>query len=117
MTVTVMHVARAFSAQPTLSECLDGMDVVEAPLPEALASGTLHPDVLWVSAALPADVEALHVRYPGSRILATPGRTASASDIVRLIARADLVLRDEGVVLAAAGVQVLCRRRTAVSVA
>jgi hypothetical protein len=111
MTVTVLHVTRAFSAQPTLSEYLDGMDVVEAPLPEALAAGSLHPDVLWVSAALPADVEALHTRYPRARILATPGRTATSGDVVRLIAQADLVLRDEGIVLAAAGVQVLCRRR------
>jgi hypothetical protein len=117
MTVTVLHVTRAFSAQPTLSECLDGMDVVETPLPEALASGSLHPDVVWVSFALPADVEALHVRYPWARILATPGRTASAADVVRLISAADLVLRDEGVVLAAAGVQVLCRRRAPASVA
>jgi hypothetical protein len=117
MTVTVLHVTRAFSAQPTLSECLDGLDVVEAPLPEALAPGTMHPDVVWVSAALPTDVEALHSRYPHARILATPSRTASAGDVVRLIAQADLVLRDEGVVLAAAGVQVLCRRRAPAHVA
>lgn len=73
--MTVLHVTRAFSAEPTLSECLDGADVVEAPLPEALAPGNVHPD------------------------------------LVRLIAQADLVLRDEGVVLAAAGLQVLFRRR------
>jgi hypothetical protein len=117
MTLTVLHVTRAFSAQPTLSEYLPAADVVEAPLPEALAPGALSPDVVWVSAALPVDVEALHERYPAARILATPGRSASSTDVARLIDQADLVLRDEGIVLAAAGVQALCRRRPHVAAA
>jgi uncharacterized membrane protein YgcG len=113
MSVTVLHVTRAFSAQPTLSECLPDADVVEAPLAEALAPGRRPPDVLWVSSASPAEVEALHARYPASAVLATPARTASAKDVVELIRLADLVLADEGIVLAAAGVQALRRRREA----
>lgn len=112
MTATglVLHVTRAFSAQPTLSECLDDVRVVECPLPEALMPGRRCPEIVWVSAALPADVEALRARYPQARILATPARNASSGDVGQLIASADLVLRDEGVVLAAAGIQALRRR-------
>jgi len=115
MSVTVLHVTRAFSAQPTLSEYLPEATVLETPLPEALARVGLRPDVVWVSSALPADVEALRGHFPDAAVLASPARTASSRDVVRLISAADLVLADEGVVLAAAGLQVLCRRRLAVS--
>lgn len=117
MSVTVLHVTRAFSAQPTLSEYLPDAVVTEAPMPEAMALGRLRPDVVWLSSALPGDVEAIRSRYPEAAVLATPARTASAVDVVRLIELADLVLADDGVVLAAAGVQVLCRRRARTQVA
>lgn len=110
---TVLHVTRAFSAEPTLSECLVDVRVVEVPLPEALAPGGLRPDVVWISSALPPDVEALRRRFPRARILATPARTATSPDVVQLIGSADLVLPDEGVLLAAAGVHALCRRTLA----
>ena len=110
VTVTVLHVTRAFSAQPTLGGCLSGMDVVEVPLLEALSPARESPEVIWDSSATAVDVASLRRRYPLARILATPPRAATEPDVVRLIAVADLVLRDEGVMLAAAGVQALHRR-------
>jgi hypothetical protein len=94
MTVTVLHVTRAFSAQPTLGECLaeclgDPL-VIEAPMAEALAPNA------W-------------------RLLATPARTGEP-DTLALIGQADPVLDDEGVVLAAAALQALCRRRAPANV-
>jgi len=46
-------------------------------------------------------------------VLATPRRAASSDERVDLIGEADLVLLDEGVVLAAAGLQALSRRTVA----
>jgi len=112
---TVLHVTRAFSAQPTLGECLDGATVVESPLAEALV-GSLLPTAVWVSGALPADVEAVRARFGGVPVLATPSRRASTADLVGLIRAADLVLPDEGVLLAAAGLLALIRRAPAASV-
>jgi hypothetical protein len=110
-TVTVLHVARAFSAQPTLGEVLgDAVRVVEAPLAEALARGDLGPDLVWVSSATAPEVRAVRDRFPHARVLATPHRTATSDDRVALIEEADLVLLDEGIVLAAAGLQALSRR-------
>jgi hypothetical protein len=110
MTLTVLHVARAFSAQPTLSECLGDAVVVEAPLAEALAGSSL-PDVIWVSSASPEQVGAVRRHFPAARILATPQLRVDPQQVIRLIAcGADLVLQDEGVVLAAAGLQALSRR-------
>jgi hypothetical protein len=112
MNLQVLHVARAFSAQPTLGDCLGEATVVESPLAEALA-GDLRPDLIWVSGATPGDVDAVRRRFPSARILATPPRRAGHDEVVRLIAGgADLVLPDEGVLLAAAGLDALSRRRT-----
>jgi len=112
MSLQIVHVARAFSAQPTLGVYLDDATVVEAPLPEVLG-GALRPDVIWVSAAAPAEVAAVRLRFPACRILATPARRADADEVVELIAAgADLVLQDEGVLLAAAGLHALSRRRS-----
>jgi len=117
MNLSVLHVARAFSAQPTLSECLEDAVVVEAPLAEALAGSAL-PDVIWVSSATPELVDAVRRRFPATRILATPRRPADPEQVIRLIAAgADLVLQDEGVMLAAAGLQALSRRRVPVALA
>jgi hypothetical protein len=117
MNLSVLHVARAFSAQPTLSECLGDAVVVEAPLAEALAASTL-PDVIWVSSATPEQVDAVRRHFPAARILATPRPPADPDQVIRLIAAgADLVLQDEGVVLAAAGLQALSRRRVQVALA
>jgi hypothetical protein len=113
MTVTVMHVARAFSAQPTLGELLGDVHVVELPLAEALAGHLLDPDLVWVSGAVPDDVHAIRRRFPWARLLATPRRNAPPEERVALISEADLVLTDEGVVLAAAGLQALSRRLAA----
>jgi len=109
--VTVLHVARAFSAQPTLGELLgDAVRVVEAPIAEALARPDLRPDLVWVSTATADDVRAVRRLFPRARVLATPRRTALSGERVELIGEADLVLVDEGVVLAAAGLQALSRR-------
>jgi len=113
MTVTVMHVARAFSAQPTLGELLGDVRVVEVPMAEALARHGLQPDLIWISSAVAADVRAVRERFPRARVLATPRRGASSPERVELIGEADLVLLDEGVVLAAAGLQALSRRLVA----
>jgi hypothetical protein len=110
MTVTVMHVARAFSAEPTLGELLDGVRVIEVPLAEALARRGLAPDLVWVSAATPDAVRAVRQRFPGASILATLRRNAPPGERVALIRDADLVLTDEGIVLAAAGLLALSRR-------
>ena len=112
--MTVLHVARAFSAQPTLGELLgDDVRVLEAPLVEALTWRDLNPDLVWVSTATAADVRAVRARFPRARVLATPRRAASSDERVDLIGEADLVLLDEGVVLAAAGLQALSRRTVA----
>ncbi len=109
--VTVLHVARAFSAQPTLGEILgDDVRVVEAPMAETLARHDLHPDLVWVSTATADDVRDVRRRFPRARVLATPRRAADPRERVELIREADLVLVDEGVVLAAAGLQALSRR-------
>ena len=81
--VTVLHVARAFSAQPTLGELLGD------------------------------DVRSVRRQFPHARVLATPRRAATSDERVDLIGEADLVLLDEGVVLAAAGLQALSRRACA----
>lgn len=113
--MTVLHVERAFSAQPTLGELLGDVRVVELPLAEALAPSDVDPDLIWISTALPADLRALRLRFPCARVLATPRRSASSQERVELISEADLVLTDEGVVLAAAGLQALSRRLGAVA--
>jgi hypothetical protein len=111
-TVTVLHVARAFSAQPTLGEVLgDDVRVVEAPMAEALARRDLHPDLVWVSTAGADDVRTVRRHFPRTRVLATPRQAVDARERVALIGEADLVLVDEGVVLAAAGLQALSRRQ------
>ena len=116
MTTHVLHVVRAFSAQPTLGDALvavlpEGAVVHEAPFPEALVSHDV-PDVVWVSSADAASVDALRERFPTASLLATLPARATTSDVVVLLAHgADLVLRDEGVVLAAAGIASLARRR------
>jgi hypothetical protein len=108
--VRVLHVARGFSAQPTLRDALGDADVVEVPLAEAVLRP--EPDLVWVSDARPEEVLALRERFPGAGLLATLGLRADPDDVVLLLAcGADLVLRDEGVLLAAAGLQSLARRR------
>ncbi len=120
MSTHVLHVVRAFSAQPTLGDALVAAlagDVVvhEAPLAEALA-GHDRPDVVWVSSADDATVTAVRARFPDAGVLATLGAGAPTADVVGAIARgADLVLRDEGVLLAAAGIVALARRPRAVA--
>lgn len=116
MTLQVLHVVRAFSAQPTLgialAQILPGGAVVhEEPFPEALVSHVV-PDVVWVSSADPICVDALRERFPGAALLATLPAHAPAAHVVRVLdCGADLVLRDEGVLLAAAGIAALARRR------
>lgn len=116
MTLRVLHVVRAFSAQPTLAALLSqalpgGVAVHEAPFPEAVV-GHDQPDVVWVSSADAVCVDALRERFPQAALLATLPAHAPAGDVVLVLgAGADLVLRDEGVVLAAAGILALARRR------
>jgi hypothetical protein len=111
MTRCAVHVTRAFSAQPTLRDQLGpGYEVHELPLAEALA----YPrpvDLVWVSDGEPATVAAVHARYPDASLLVTLPRFATTADVLEALALgADLVLRDEGVVLAAAALAALGRR-------
>jgi hypothetical protein len=111
--MTVLHVVRAFSAQPTLGAALPDARVVELPLADALG-GHLVPDLVWMSSAQPGEVLLLRRHLPRVGLLATLPRLADPDEVVLLFAHgADLVLRDEGVLLAAAGLQSLARRRSA----
>jgi hypothetical protein len=118
MTTHVLHVVRAFSAQPTLGDTLAatlpcGATVHEAPLAEALA-GADRPDVVWVSSADPDTVRTVRERFPDAALLATLPAQATTSDVVLALAHgADLALRDEGVLLAAGGITSLARRHRA----
>lgn len=111
----VLHVTRGFSAQPTLRDALPaGTRVLERPLAEALA-GLDVPDVVWVSSATADAVHALRRRFPQASLLATVPPAAPPEDVVLLIAHGtDLVLRDGGVLLGAAAVGALVRRRVPV---
>ncbi len=113
---TVLHVERAFSAQPTLGDALGpDAEVHELPLAEALAS-ELEPDLVWSSDATPDTLHLLRLRFPGAALLATVGRNAVPDVVLLLFAHgADLVLRDEGVLLAAAALESLGRRREALT--
>jgi hypothetical protein len=108
----VVHVERAFSAQPTLGDALGPAAVVhELPLAEALA-GQLRPDVIWASDATLDLVHLLHEHFPEANILATLPRKASTRAVLDLLTEgADLVLRDEGILLAAAALHAMARRR------
>jgi len=108
----VIHVERAFSAQPTLGGALGASCVVhELPLPDALACG-FEPDLIWASDATPDLVHLLRGQFPDAQLLATLPRRADSAAVLALLAEgADLVLRDEGVLLAAAALQAMARRR------
>jgi hypothetical protein len=85
--------------------------VVEQPLEEALA-GHRHPDAVWLSAATPDGVRSLRDRFPQVPLLATVRGSARSEDVLAALAGgADLALRDEGVVLAAAALASIIRRR------
>jgi hypothetical protein len=107
----VLHITLGFSAEPALSaELGPAVQVAERPLAAALA-GPDDPDLVWVSDATPADVEATRHRFPRAGVLATlPVRATPDAVVVLLASGADLVLRDEGVLLAAAALQALSRR-------
>ena len=112
MTRCALHVNRAFSAQPTLRDQLGpDFDVHELPLAEALAWHR-PVELVWVSDGEPGTVAAVHAHFPDAALLATLPRTASTADVLEALALgADLVLRDEGIVLAAAALAALGRRR------
>jgi hypothetical protein len=107
----VLHVERAFSAQPTLSNVLGaGARIHEMPLPEALAHAA-DPDLIWASDATTDSVHLLRQQFPQARLLATvPRGTGSPSVLALLAAGADLVLHDEGILLAAAALEAMARR-------
>jgi hypothetical protein len=108
----VIHVERAFSAQPTLGDALGPSCVVhEMPLPDALACG-FEADLVWASDASPDLVHLLRSQFPAAHLLATLPRAAEPKAVLALLDEgADLVLRDEGVLLAAAALQSMARRR------
>lgn len=108
----VLHVERAFSAQPTLGDTLGpSVTVHELPLAEALA-GDLDPDLIWASDATPDLVHLLHEHFPDAQLLATLPRSVGTKAVLALLAEgAALVLRDEGVLLAAAALRAMARRR------
>lgn len=108
----VLHVTRAFSAEPTLSITLgESMEVREVPLAEAVLSED-EPDLLWIADPRPDDLRALRQRFPTTSMLVTAIESgAGASQVVELLdAGADLVLHDSSVVGAAAGLASLGRR-------
>jgi hypothetical protein len=107
----VIHVERAFSAQPTLGDALGSRAVVhELPLAEALAS-SLAPDLIWASDATPDLVHLLRTHFPTAGLLATLPRDAGPKAVLTLLDEgADLVLRDEGILLTAAALQAMARR-------
>jgi hypothetical protein len=109
----VIHVERAFSAQPTLGNALGpGAVVHELPLAEALVVDLdAGPELIWASDATPDLVHLLRERFPRSLLLATLPRGANPEAVLALLDEgADLVLRDEGVLLAAAALQSMARR-------
>jgi hypothetical protein len=108
----VLHVERAFSAQPTLGDALGPAVVVqELPLAEAMAA-EVDPDLIWASEAGPNLVHLLHEHFPGAQLLATVPPSAGPKAVLALFHEgADLVLRDEGILLTAAALQALARRR------
>lgn len=108
---TVLHVERAFSAQPTLGDLLGrDVEVRELPLAEALAGNTT-PDIVWSSDTTADVVRILRLRFPRSQLLATVPPRCDPATVVLLFAHgADLVLRDEGVLLAAAAMGSMLRR-------
>jgi hypothetical protein len=108
----VLHVERAFSAQPTLGDALGPVAVVhELPLAEVLTCA-VDPDLIWASEAVPDLVHLLHEHFPGAQLLATLPRGAGPKAVVTLLDEgADLVLQDEGILLAAAALQSMARRR------
>jgi hypothetical protein len=107
----VLHVERAFSAQPTLGDALGPVAVVqELPLAEALVCRA-DPDLIWASEAGPDLVHLLHEHFPQARLLATLPRSAGPKAVLALLDQgADLVLREEGILLAAAALQSMARR-------
>ncbi len=116
MVVEAVHVTRASSAQPTLGCALaqslgDDVRVVELALVEALGAQCT-ADLLWVSDAAADDVDLLRARHPAAAMLVTVPRQAPPEAVLLLLAHgADLVLRDEGVVLVAAAMAALARRQ------
>jgi hypothetical protein len=108
----VLHVERAFSAQPTLGNALGSECTVhELPLPDALAC-RFAPDLIWASDATTDLIHVLRAQFPTSHLLATVPRTADSRAVLALLDEgADLVLRDEGILLAAAALQSMARRR------
>jgi hypothetical protein len=109
----VLHVTRAFSAQPTLGDLLGPrVRIQEMPEAEAMA-GNLDPDIVWASDTTMDLIRPLRLRFPRARLIGTVPADGDPTEVVLLYAHgADLVLRDEGVLLAAATVASLLRRGT-----
>jgi hypothetical protein len=108
----VVHIERAFSAQPTLGDALGPQATIrELPLPE-LTAGRLCPDLIWISSATEDTVHLVRECFPTAQLLATVPRSTGPKPVLALMeAGADLVLRDEGILLAAAALQSMARRR------
>jgi hypothetical protein len=112
----VLHVTRGFSAEPTLSGILSQEPllagcprVVELPFAQALTTVPA-PELIWVSTDRPYEVQAVRDHFPHSSIMATTGREAPPETILLFLASgADLVIRDEGVTLAAVALRSLAR--------
>lgn len=126
----VLHIAHAFSAEPTLSIALqsffdrlrtDDVEnintlICEKPFDEAIVWPQV-PDLVWFSDPSVHQVGAIRTNFPQSSILATVPSVHSVHNFTALInAGADLVFDDNSVVCAAAALTSLMRRPRATEV-
>jgi hypothetical protein len=115
-TALLLHVARGFSAQPTLTAQLAARSdlpwrVLELELAEVLHRDDIDPDVVWASRPQPEDTAQLRRRLPGRPLLVSVQRHSPPGLIVQHYdLGADLVIEDEGITHAAAAVAALGRR-------
>lgn len=108
----VLHISRAYSAEPTLSITMgDHAQIRETSLPEALNSEH-EPDLLWVTDPTVDELRTLRIHFPTASVLVTRSRYSrqGATTMSLIDSGADLVIEDESVICAAAGLGALARR-------
>jgi len=115
-TALLLHVARGFSAEPTITAQLSARSslawrVVELDPAEVLHRDDMAPDVVWASRPEPDETAQLRRRLPGRPLLVSVPRQSPPGLIVQHYdLGADLVIEDEGITYAAAAVATLGRR-------
>jgi hypothetical protein len=115
-TAMLLHVARGFSAEPTMTAQLAARSalpwrVIELDPAEVLHRDDIAPDVVWASRPQPDDTAQLRRRLPGRPLLVSVPRHSPPGLVVQHYdLGADLVIEDEGITYAAAAVATLGRR-------